>query len=228
VNSQSSAARAYAYEDEETRAAPAASDGFSIGAYLASQRRLRGLSLDELESMTRIPRRSLARLEAGAFDRQQDAFVRGFVRTVAVAIGLDPVDTLVRMLAEASGGPHRRATLPVRRVLLVLGALALATGLAFALSFARGIELPKTGSAAVISDGSVILRRDYVRELAQRVRNAPPGTFQKPLPMLLPPHMFIAPAPVEIALDAIFPDPALAVAAPAPAAVSAGPDLKSP
>jgi Helix-turn-helix domain len=228
VNSQSSAARAYAFEDEETDAAPAASDGFSIGAYLASQRRLRGLSLDELEGMTRVPRRSLARLEAGAFDRQQDAFVRGFVRTVAVAIGLDPADTLVRMLAEASGGPKRRPAVPVRLLLLVLGALVSASGLALALSLVRGIELPETRSVAAISDDGVTLRRDYVRELAEIVRNAPPGTFQQPRPMLAPPEMFISLAGAEIPLDAVFPDPASSTVAPAPAAVSAGPDASVP
>ena len=61
----------------------------SIGRYLARQRRLRGVSLDDLAAQTCIPRRSLERLEDGAFDRQADGFVRGFVRTVAAALGLD-------------------------------------------------------------------------------------------------------------------------------------------
>jgi hypothetical protein len=45
--------------------------------------------------------------------------------------------------------------------------------------------------------------------------------------MLLPPAMFIAPAAAEIALDAIFPDPAVTVV-PAPAAVGTGPDFGTP
>lgn len=227
MNSQSSAARAYAFDDEESHAAPAASDGFSIGGYLASQRRLRGMSLDELEGVTRIPRRSLLRLEAGAFDHQQDAFVRGFVRTVAVAIGLDPGDTLVRMLADASGGHSRRTAVPLRLVLLALGVLVLVAAFALALSAVGRIDLSETGSVAAASDEGAVLRRDYVRELAERVRSAPPGTFQKPLPMLLPPLMFIAPPAAEIALDAIFPTPDPIAASP-PAAVGTGPASKAP
>ena len=66
----------------------------SIGAYIARQRRLRGISLEELELLTHIPRRSLERLESGAFDAEPDGFVRGFVRTVSVAIGLNSPRTV--------------------------------------------------------------------------------------------------------------------------------------
>ncbi len=73
----------------------------SIGRYLARERELRGISLDELCEITRLPRRSLERLEAGAYDLSPDGFARGFVRTVALALGLRPQDTLARMLPEA-------------------------------------------------------------------------------------------------------------------------------
>jgi len=56
--------------------------------------------MDELANRTRIPRRSLERLEAGAFDSTPDGFVRGFVRTVADALGLDPDDAVNRLLRE--------------------------------------------------------------------------------------------------------------------------------
>ena len=46
---------------------------------------------------TRIPIRSLARLEAGVFDAEPDGFARGFVRTVAIALGLPPDETVARM-----------------------------------------------------------------------------------------------------------------------------------
>jgi cytoskeletal protein RodZ len=58
------------------------------------------MSVDELASLTKIPRRSLERLEAGAFDGTPDGFARGFVRTVAAALGLDPDDAVNRLLAE--------------------------------------------------------------------------------------------------------------------------------
>ena len=48
----------------------------SIGFYLARERRMRGISLDELADLTKIPRRSLERLEAGAFDHNPDGFAR--------------------------------------------------------------------------------------------------------------------------------------------------------
>jgi hypothetical protein len=88
VTAPGSTAEHYGFDAELDRVGTHVAPGaFSIGAYLREQRRLRGLSLEEVEAVTRIPRRALARLEAGAFDRQQDVYLRGFVRTVAVAIG---------------------------------------------------------------------------------------------------------------------------------------------
>ena len=79
-----------------------------IGAYLARQRVLRGITLEQLADTTRIPLRSLARLEAGVFDTEPDGFARGFVRTVAKALGLPPDDTVARMLPEASQNDRQR------------------------------------------------------------------------------------------------------------------------
>jgi hypothetical protein len=97
----------------------------SIGAYLRKQREARGLALGELEAITRIPRRSLERLEAGEFDARPDGFARGFVRTVATSLGLDPEDAVTRMLEEPP--PRARAwSGPPRRALAALAALAAA------------------------------------------------------------------------------------------------------
>jgi hypothetical protein len=135
-----------------------------IGAYLARQRRLRGISLAELAALTRIPRRSLERLEAGAFDGQPDGFVRGFVRTVAEGIGLDPVETVTRMLPEPGTRP-RSAWAGVRRVLLAALALALAGG--FALGVAWLWREGAGGAAAPPArERSLEVRRDAVRALA--------------------------------------------------------------
>lgn len=84
-----------------------------IGAYLARQRVLRGITLEELADSTRIPIRALMRLEAGVFDAEPDGFARGFVRTVAVALGLPPDETVARMLPEASSGDRRRGRLGI-------------------------------------------------------------------------------------------------------------------
>jgi hypothetical protein len=138
-----------------------------IGAWLARQRRLRGISLDELESLTRVPRRSLERLEAGVYDASPDGFARGFVRTVASAIGLDPDDAVARMLSEVVLPPARRRSRAVP-VLLLLAALlglgglvVLAAGL---VPIPRGLGLPGPAGAP-----GEVRRRDFVSELAADV-----------------------------------------------------------
>jgi cytoskeletal protein RodZ len=136
----------------------------SIGSFLARQRRLRGISIDDLARLTRIPRRSLERLEAGAFDGTPDGFVRGFVRTVAEALGLDPDDAVNRLLREpredeallAARARERRKRLALQLALasvalLVLVVLArLAVGL-----FAGGGP----------DEDPIVYRRDTLREL---------------------------------------------------------------
>jgi transcriptional regulator with XRE-family HTH domain len=136
----------------------------AIGAYLARQRELRGITLEELSSATRIPLRSLQRLETGAFDREPDGFARGFVRTVAIALGLPPDETVARMLPEASGADERRG------FGAGLGRRALAASLfLFALAIAAlvwsGSRLLPTGWTR--SRDEVVLRRDAVRALAK-------------------------------------------------------------
>ena len=143
-------------------AAPAdAEESFALGSWLARQRELRGISREELSALTRLPMRSLERLEAGAFDGQQDGFVRGFVRTVAVAIGLDPDDAVARLLAEPAARPRRRVLDP-RRVAVaavgVLGALALCAALV------EWLQAPP--DPAERAEHAPILRPDPVRALA--------------------------------------------------------------
>jgi cytoskeletal protein RodZ len=72
----------------------------SIGEYLAQQRKLRGISVDELCEITKIPRRNIERLESGVLDGVSDGFMRGFVRTVAIALGLDPTEAVMRLMQE--------------------------------------------------------------------------------------------------------------------------------
>jgi len=140
----------------------------SIGAWLARQRLLRRITLDELEAATRIPRRSLERLEAGAFDRDRDAFARSFVRTVATALGLDPEDAVTRMLAEAT--PHARGR-NVRR--LRTGRVVALAGVVLAV--AAGIALWRAAPWLHALGGStperaIVHRRDAVRALAEETR----------------------------------------------------------
>jgi transcriptional regulator with XRE-family HTH domain len=140
-------------------------DRSSIGRYLASQRELRGISLDELSARTKIPRRNLERLESGAFDAQSDGFVRGFVRTVALALGLDSNEALMRMSGEPAGADEdalwRRRT-RVALIAVVLGGLLL-IGLGLGLRQATRWIVEPTGGPP-----DHVFRHDAVRSLAEQ------------------------------------------------------------
>ncbi len=167
----------------------------SIGAYLARERRLRGISVGELAELTKIPTRSIERLEAGAFDGNPDGFVRGFVRTIAVGLGLDPEEAVMRMLgepaelAEAAGGAPFRLDRPL---LVVAALLAAGVGLGLAIWGWASRE----PSAPTADDApKVVYRRDAVRALADEqaraevaARNAMDGSEPVGSPGDEPPH----------------------------------------
>jgi hypothetical protein len=138
----------------------------AIGAYLRRQRVLRGISTEELASLTRIPLRSLERLEQGQFDGETDGFVRGFVRTVANALGLDADDALARMLREPTPGSWegRPARHGLKQVLAGLVLLML-LGLAFLVLRAGWTAL--LGSASTPGAREVVVWHDPVRALAE-------------------------------------------------------------
>ena len=138
----------------------------SIGAYLARERRLRGISVGELAELTKIPTRSIERMEAGAFDGNPDGFVRGFVRTIAVGLGLDPEEAVMRMLgepadlAEAAGGSALRFD---RRMLAIAALLVAMLSLGLAIwGWASRAPTAPTGDDAP----KIVYRRDAVRALA--------------------------------------------------------------
>jgi len=148
----------------------------SIGAYLAAQRRLRGISVQELAAQTRIPLRSLERLESGCFDTQVDGFVRGFVRTVAEALGLDPDETLNRALEEPGqvSGPRAAPRLSLGRLLAAVAGILLVVASGFLLQqFAASLA----GEAAPEELPHLSVRRDPVRALAeaQGIAGLPPA-----------------------------------------------------
>jgi cytoskeleton protein RodZ len=191
----------------------------SIGAYLARQRELRGISLDELATLTRIPRRSLERLESGVFDRAPDGFVRGFVRTVAAALGLDPDETVMRLLAEpAAEGLDARGEVagwgtPAARALLLAFAGLLAVGALgwLATSLRARPDAPR--------DDGVVLRPDPIRELAREAAARSSGAGAG-IPAAEP-----APTPGEPAEPAA---PLAGAGAQTEAATGAAPELAPP
>ncbi len=135
----------------------------SAGRYLAGQRLLRGISLDDLAVLTKIPRRSLERLEAGAFDHVADGFSRGFVRAVAEALGLDPDEAVLRLLAE----PPDEDAAGIRaaaRHRFAMG-LGLAVALAAVLLALWGVRRIWISSGWRQSTPVVVYRHDALRSL---------------------------------------------------------------
>ncbi len=66
-----------------------------FGSYLKSERELRGVTLDELYSKTKIPVRHLRALENNQFDElPEEVFIRGYIRSVAKVIGAQEDEVL--------------------------------------------------------------------------------------------------------------------------------------
>jgi hypothetical protein len=82
-------------------AAPA-SDGSVVSRqsfcdYLVGARKQRGMSINDIATVTRIPVRSLERLESGLFEElPADVFVRGFLRSYSRCVGLNAEETIRR------------------------------------------------------------------------------------------------------------------------------------
>jgi len=165
-------------ERSESQPAGGSADGASapsIGQYLAQQRKLRGISIQELCERTKIPRRNIERLESGALDDQLDGFARGFVRTLADALGLDANEAVMRLMREPAAEEEDRELAAQRARRLRLGAAAAALALVALLAavtlewFANGAE----PTAATPSDREVTYRSDVVRALAREGAQAP-------------------------------------------------------
>jgi len=137
----------------------------SVGCYLARQRKLRGVSLDELAHATQIPRRSIERLESGAFDRQVDGFSRGFVRTVADALGLDAEDAVLRLLGEPDG-PDDEPGIVSEGLKRWAAVAAVAIGSVALLLGGWSLWARMTSNSGDPSSEEIFIRRDVVRELA--------------------------------------------------------------
>jgi cytoskeleton protein RodZ len=192
-----------------------------IGAYLARQRQLRGISAEDLAAQMRIPLRSLQRLEAGAFDHDPDGFARGFVRTVAIALGLPPDETIARMLPEA-GGDDDGATAGALARLARAVALAIVLGAVAASSWmwlASGASRTLAPTFRATEDGLVV-RRDAVRALAEEHGLLAAGTEAATIPPWVPPA---ASGPPEPAPEAPGSAPGPELHEPAPTARSPQP-----
>jgi cytoskeletal protein RodZ len=69
----------------------------SIGSFLKRQRELRHMSLAEVSRVTRITAPTLESIESDRFDELPgEVFVRGFLRSYAQTVGVDPDEVLAR------------------------------------------------------------------------------------------------------------------------------------
>src|SRR5216684_3591899 len=85
-------------------------DHGSFGEHLKRERELRGVTLDEISTATRIATRFLEAIENEQWERLPGGvFNRGFVRAVARYLGLDEED----ILAEYSQAAGERSNIPV-------------------------------------------------------------------------------------------------------------------
>jgi cytoskeletal protein RodZ len=104
----------------------------SFSRWLARERELRGLSRDEVLRATRLAPAVVEALEAGDPDRLPPrAYVVGYLRAFAGAVGLDP-DQVVLRWEEAAGddapreGRRRRRAVPWIAALIAVAAAAAA------------------------------------------------------------------------------------------------------
>jgi cytoskeletal protein RodZ len=73
----------------------------SIGRVLKQEREERRVSIEELSSTTRIPRKTLECLEEDRFDDlPSGVFVRGFIKAYASAVDIDADEVLARFDAQ--------------------------------------------------------------------------------------------------------------------------------
>lgn len=148
--------------------------GAGVGPYLAAQRRLRRISLDELADRTKIPRRNLEQLEAGAFDAAPDGFSRGFVRSVADALGLDPDEAVMHLMGEPPADDAETENLRHTRALLLRAVLAAAGVIALLLLLRLALSLLAPVASSGPDAPETVHRRDAVRSLAEAVREGRP------------------------------------------------------
>jgi cytoskeletal protein RodZ len=102
-----------------------------FGRWLARERELRGLSRDEVTRATKLAPGVVEALESGEEARMPPrAYVVGYLRSYAVAAGLDP-DEVVLRYEEAAGaapakGKRAGAGVPARAVLAAIAAVVAA------------------------------------------------------------------------------------------------------
>jgi len=147
-----------------------------LGEFLRRERELRHISLDNVAERTKISRRYLEAIEEERYDRLPgETFARGFIRSYAQSIGLDPEDTLLiynhsRMVHDVAPlrterlAPARRAWnehfllwLLVAGVVIVGGVLVSAVGFLDGPGLLRWASSPPPETANTLSAGAPLM-----------------------------------------------------------------------
>jgi cytoskeletal protein RodZ len=72
----------------------------TVGQFLRRQRETKRMSIEEVSRATRVPMASVEKIEADQFDELPgEVFVRGFLKSYAGAVGVDPDEVLARYTA---------------------------------------------------------------------------------------------------------------------------------
>ncbi|HEX9288384.1 MAG TPA: helix-turn-helix transcriptional regulator [Anaeromyxobacteraceae bacterium] len=125
------------------RPVEAAAAAGAFGRWLSQERELRGLSRDEVARLTKLGAAVIAALESGDPVRMPPkAYVFGYLRSYAGAVGLDADDVVLRW--QEVVGPEESAPAPPRRRVPVKAFLAIA--IAVALAALAAAALLRTGS----------------------------------------------------------------------------------
>ena len=114
----------------EERESELAAGAGAFGRWLLQERELRGLERDEVVRLTRLPSGMIEALESGDPDRMPPkAYVFGYLRAYAAAVGLDADDVVLRW-QEVVGPEGAEAVRSRRLSRRTLVAIAVAVALA--------------------------------------------------------------------------------------------------
>lgn len=126
----------------------------SVGAYLRQERERKNISLDDVAKVTRISLQYLEALERDEFQTlPASVFARGFLRTYAAHIGLDPKEVLDMYEAQTDfllppekteEAPPPKNLEPLVKYILTLVILALGVGVAFFFFFKESTVPPSS------------------------------------------------------------------------------------
>ncbi len=113
----------------------------TVGQYLRRERERKNISLESVAKVTRIIIQNLEALERDEFQSfPAPIFARGFLRTYAAYLGIDPQEVLTRfedqMKVQSTPEkmeefPPSKAALPLTKYLLILGIIVVGVGVLF-------------------------------------------------------------------------------------------------